>query len=190
MGVRRRSLRDMGPVPRLFRFRSGTSGSNPLSSSGESNANLSFAAAPGRPARKTSSPTRAVYLPALTAVLLANRVAGLAACPIALWTGDLTPAESYVGTLLDHWTRHALPVWHALGLSHQGMLAVKRGDFNTGLRLLRAGFDELGEARPALRFLTLMSEMAETSAVPGRSPTRSPRSMRRSSAASVPKGIG
>jgi predicted ATPase len=86
----------------------------------------------------------------------------LAACPIALWTGDLTPAESYVGTLLDHSTRHALPVWHALGLSHQGMLAVKRGDLNTGLRLLRAGFDELGEARPALRFLTLMSEMAET----------------------------
>jgi predicted ATPase len=86
----------------------------------------------------------------------------LAACPIALWTGDLTPAESYVGTLLDHSTRHALPVWHALGLSHQGMLAVKRGDLNTGLRLLRAGFDELGEARPALRFLTLMGEMAET----------------------------
>src|SRR5437764_10469092 len=50
---------------------SGTGSSNPACSSGESSANLSFAAAPGRPAGKASSPTRAVYLPALTAVPLA-----------------------------------------------------------------------------------------------------------------------
>jgi PAS domain-containing protein len=35
---------DMRPVRRLCRFRSGTSGSNPLSSSGESAANLTFEA--------------------------------------------------------------------------------------------------------------------------------------------------
>jgi predicted ATPase len=71
----------------------------------------------------------------------------LAACPIALAVGDLTAAESYVGSLLDHSTRHALAVWQAFGLSHQGALAIKRGDLSTGLRLLRAGLDEFGETR-------------------------------------------
>jgi predicted ATPase len=36
-----------------------------------------------------------------------------AACPIALWTGDLMAAESHIETLLDHSTRHALAVWYA-----------------------------------------------------------------------------
>jgi predicted ATPase/DNA-binding winged helix-turn-helix (wHTH) protein len=83
-----------------------------------------------------------------------------AACPIALWTGDLTAAESYVGTLLDHSIRHALAVHHALGLCHQRVLAVKRGDVASGLRLLRAGFDDLGEANAVFRF-PFLGEMAE-----------------------------
>jgi DNA-binding winged helix-turn-helix (wHTH) protein len=70
----------------------------------------------------------------------------LAACPIALLVGDLAAAEHYTGMLLDHSRRHALAIWHAFGLCHQGALAIKRSDLYTGLRLLRAGFDELGEA--------------------------------------------
>jgi len=65
-----------------------------------------------------------------------------AACPILLWVGDLAAVERHVGTLLDHSTKHALARWHAFGLGHQGALAIKRGDLNTGLRLLRAGLDE------------------------------------------------
>jgi predicted ATPase/DNA-binding winged helix-turn-helix (wHTH) protein len=71
---------------------------------------------------------------------------GHAACLIALLNGDLATAEHYVGMLLDQSTRHALPVWRALGRSYQGALTIKRGDVITGLRLLRAGFEELGEA--------------------------------------------
>jgi predicted ATPase len=41
--------------------------------------------------------------------------------------------------------------WHAFGLSHQGRLAIKRGDLNTGLRLLRAGFDGFGKSRSVFR---------------------------------------
>jgi predicted ATPase len=85
----------------------------------------------------------------------------LAACPIALWTGDLTGAESYVGTLLDHSTRHSLAVWHAFGLCLQRVLAVRRGDIASGLRLLRAGFDDLGNANTAFRFSHFLSETAE-----------------------------
>jgi predicted ATPase len=84
----------------------------------------------------------------------------LAACPIALWTGDLTAAESYVGTLLDRSTRHALAVWHAFALCHQAALAIKRGDVASGLRLLRAGFDDLGEGNTAFRFSHFLSETA------------------------------
>jgi predicted ATPase/DNA-binding winged helix-turn-helix (wHTH) protein len=73
-----------------------------------------------------------------------------AACPIALLVGDLAAAEHYVRTLLDHSTRHALAHWRAIGRCHQGVLAIQRSDVVTGLRLLRAGFDELAEARFAV----------------------------------------
>jgi predicted ATPase len=69
-----------------------------------------------------------------------------AACPLALLTGDLAAAEHYSTMLLDHSTRHALTLWRACGRSFQGVLVIRRGDVITGLRLLRAGFDEIGKA--------------------------------------------
>ena len=84
-----------------------------------------------------------------------------AACPIAVLVGDLAAAEHYVGMLLDHSTRHALPLWHAWGRSHQAVLVIHRGDVITGLRLLRTAFDELGKSRSPFRFLTFLGEMAE-----------------------------
>jgi predicted ATPase len=84
-----------------------------------------------------------------------------AACPIALLVGDLAVAEHYVRMLLDHSTRRALALWQAWGRSYQGVLVIKRGDSATGLRLLRAGLNELGEAKfAALRLVTfLMAEV-------------------------------
>jgi predicted ATPase/DNA-binding winged helix-turn-helix (wHTH) protein len=73
-----------------------------------------------------------------------------AACPLALLTGDLPAAEHYVTMLLDHSTRHALAHWRACGRSFQGVLVIQRGDVITGLQLLRAGFDEFGEAGSAV----------------------------------------
>jgi predicted ATPase len=86
----------------------------------------------------------------------------LAACPIALWNGELAAAESYVGSLLDNSTRHALAVWRASGRCHQGALVIMRGDVAGGLRLLRAGLDELGEATVSVWFLSLLGQLAET----------------------------
>src|SRR5208282_5820687 len=83
-----------------------------------------------------------------------------AACPLALLTGDLAAAEHYGTMLLDHSTRHALALWRACGRSFQGLLVIQRGDVITGLRLLRAGFDEFGEAGSAvLRLIAFL--MAE-----------------------------
>jgi predicted ATPase len=83
----------------------------------------------------------------------------LAACPIALWVGDWVAAEHYVRMLLDHSRRHALARWRAYGRCHQGALAIQRRDFSTGLRLLRAGLEELGDPRSAPRLFTIL--MAE-----------------------------
>ena len=89
-----------------------------------------------------------------------------AACPIALSVGDLAAAEHYVMMLVDHSTRRALTLWQAWGRSYQGVLVIKRGDSATGLRLLRAGLDELREAKfAALRLVTFL--MAEALARAG-----------------------
>ncbi len=90
-----------------------------------------------------------------------------AACPIALSVGDLAAAEHYVMMLVDHSTRRALTLWQAWGRSYQGVLFIERGDSATGLRLLRTGLDELGEAKfAALRLVTFL--MAEALARAGR----------------------
>jgi ATP/maltotriose-dependent transcriptional regulator MalT len=70
-----------------------------------------------------------------------------AACPIALLVGDLAAAESYLTTLVDQSARHSLPYWAALGRSNLGVLLIKRGDLDAGLRLLRAGGVVLSKGR-------------------------------------------
>jgi predicted ATPase len=84
----------------------------------------------------------------------------LAACPIALWVGDWVAAEHYVGMLLEDSRNYALSRWCAYGRCHQGALAIQRGDLSTGLRLLRAGLEELGDPRSApLLFRFVMAEV-------------------------------
>jgi predicted ATPase len=83
-----------------------------------------------------------------------------AACPIALLTGDLAAAEHYVTMLVDHSTRHSLALWRACGRSFQGVLVIERGDIITGLRLLRPGFEEYGEAASSI-FRLIAFLMAE-----------------------------
>jgi tetratricopeptide (TPR) repeat protein len=81
----------------------------------------------------------------------------LAACPIALAVGDQAAAEYYVGILLDQSTKLGLAFWGAWGRSFQGALVINRGDVATGLKLLSAGFGEIGEARSAsLRLIELL----------------------------------
>ena len=63
----------------------------------------------------------------------------VAACPIAFWNGDLAMAERCIATLLDQSARYSLPVWQSVGQRHQGVLLVRRGNLEEGLRLLGAG---------------------------------------------------
>jgi predicted ATPase len=84
-----------------------------------------------------------------------------AACPIALWMGDFALADRHVKILLDHARRYTLPLWRELALMFEALLAVSRGDVVGGLRLLRAGFDELGESLPPSDYVKFQSDIAE-----------------------------
>ena len=86
-----------------------------------------------------------------------------AACPIALWVGDLVTAERYVGMQLDNSNRHGLARMSAAARRFQGVLLVHRGDVTNGLRLLRASLDELRDEAnisTSLRFQTTMGQIA------------------------------
>jgi predicted ATPase len=61
--------------------------------------------------------------------------------------------------LVDQSTRHSLPFWAPLGRTDRGVLLIKRGDIDAGLRLLRAGYDEFGEGRVAWRLTTFLDAM-------------------------------
>jgi predicted ATPase/DNA-binding winged helix-turn-helix (wHTH) protein len=70
-----------------------------------------------------------------------------AACPVALYAGDLEAAERFTAMLLDETARYALDVWNAYGRCFKGTLLIKRGDVGAGLELLGPAVDELREAK-------------------------------------------
>jgi predicted ATPase len=95
-----------------------------------------------------------------------GQVLVVAACPIALWVGDLAAAEHYVEMLLDHSTTHAMGHWRVFGRCYEGMLVIQRGDVDTGLRLLRAAFAEPGAAEAAARLTAFLISAASGHAGP------------------------
>jgi predicted ATPase len=84
-----------------------------------------------------------------------------AACPIALFTGDLAAAESYVAILLDSSAAHALPIWRAEAHRFRATLLIRNGDFDTGLRLLRTSLEQSPEATYQPYFTWFLGELAE-----------------------------
>ena len=87
-------------------------------------------------------------------------VLGQGACPIAFLAGDLDAAERYGAMLLDHTERHPVRLWHLWARCFNGLVIAKRGDTGAGLRALRGGLEEAGEARFLPRFLLLLGELA------------------------------
>ena len=95
------------------------------------------------------------------ALSLCNALAD-AACPIALFTGDLEAAERFVTMLLDHSGRHGFASWHALAHTFEAILGIKRGDVVTGLPLLRGALDELRQTGFLHCYVGLLGAFAET----------------------------
>ncbi len=66
---------------------------------------------------------------------------GAAACPIALWIGDLSTAERYTTMLLELTGHDILDAWRTHADCLDGELLIKRGDLSGGLKRLRASID-------------------------------------------------
>jgi predicted ATPase len=86
-----------------------------------------------------------------------------AACPVALWSGDVRAAERFVAMLTDQAARRALDRWHAWSScinSFRGVLLIKQGDLVNGLQVLRTSLTEVPETR-FFRHLAFLGELAE-----------------------------
>jgi len=90
-----------------------------------------------------------------------------AACPIALFTGDLSAAERYVALLVENTARQGLGPWHLWGRCFQGRLAAMRGDLAGGLRTFRAALGDLPPNRFALRYTAFLGELSEMQSLAG-----------------------
>jgi predicted ATPase len=84
-----------------------------------------------------------------------------AACPVALWVGDLAAAERYVSMLLDHSAKLGMAVWQAGGQCLKGALLLKRGRIDAGLQLLRSALDKLHETKSVPRYSAFLGVLAE-----------------------------
>src|SRR5262249_31936963 len=92
----------------------------------------------------------------------------MAGCPIALWVGNLDLAEQYIGLMHDQATKYSLAHWKVYCRLYQGVLTIKRGDFQRGLPLLRAGLDEFGAKFSGRRVLMFLAELVEALGRAGR----------------------
>jgi predicted ATPase len=84
---------------------------------------------------------------------------GLAACPIALWAGDLDLAQRYIDLLGEQATKHLLGRWHVVGHCFRGILAGRHGEIGNAAALLQAGSDQLAADQSGREF-NIQSEMA------------------------------
>jgi predicted ATPase/DNA-binding winged helix-turn-helix (wHTH) protein len=84
----------------------------------------------------------------------------LGACPVALWAGDLSTAEHFVTLLLEVSTRPGFQAWNYWGRYFEGALAIRRGNGDSGLPLMRSALDALGARTNDLQYPAFMGEFA------------------------------
>ncbi len=59
-----------------------------------------------------------------------------AACPIAIFTGDLAAVDQFVTLLSQLTDRHGMAIWNVWGQSYRGALLARRGNAEAGVQLL------------------------------------------------------
>jgi predicted ATPase/DNA-binding winged helix-turn-helix (wHTH) protein len=83
-----------------------------------------------------------------------------AACPVALFAGDIAAADRAVTMLLDLSDRHAMARWTLWGRCYQGVLLAQQGDVATASQLLRTALGQLAEAGFYNCYTFLTAELA------------------------------
>jgi len=84
----------------------------------------------------------------------------IAACPIALYVGDLTTADHHVRLAFDLAARHALEVRKVWAQCFEGVLLIKRGDNSAGSQLLQSALERLPEPALHHHLSLLLGELA------------------------------
>ena len=93
---------------------------------------------------------------------------GVAACPIALLTGNLDAAAKSIPMLLTQSAKHVLPVWNSVGRCFDGLLRVELGGTLEGLTQLELGAAELHADDWVLYHTTALLDLAAALAAAGR----------------------
>jgi len=91
-----------------------------------------------------------------------------AACPVAIYNGDLAGAERFVAILRDTATELGLVGWIARSHCFQGVVLIMRNDFAVGLPLLRDALDELRESAATPTYVAFLAVLARGLARAGR----------------------
>jgi predicted ATPase len=91
-----------------------------------------------------------------------------AACPIALWVGNLTTAAHYTGMLVDSSRKHDLPLWSAYGSRFQKAVVLTGGDIVVGSQLLDTSLDEVAQSNLGFRSITGLTLLVEALGQAGR----------------------
>jgi hypothetical protein len=92
-------------------------------------------------------------------------ILAVAACPIALWTGNLAAAAHHTGVLLEHSRKHSLWLWNFGSRFHRAV-AIRSGDLDTGLPL--AGPNQFDEPNVSFRLSSGLNDPVEALAHAGR----------------------
>ncbi|MFZ1427916.1 MAG: hypothetical protein WAS21_14205 [Geminicoccaceae bacterium] len=83
-----------------------------------------------------------------------------AACPVALFVGDLPLVERYVSLLIESAAHQGLAFWQGWGRCFRGVLLVKRGELARGLAELQAALSELRQIQYGVYYIVFQSELA------------------------------
>jgi predicted ATPase len=89
------------------------------------------------------------------------------ACPVALLAGDFERADRYLRLLIDLTASEGLVIWRTYSACFSGELLWRRGEQEDGLRLLRAGVDELRAAKFVQYHTAFLGALAEGLAAAG-----------------------
>ena len=91
-----------------------------------------------------------------------------AACPVAIFVGDLAAAERYVTMLVEQSARQALDFWRIYGRCFHALLAARRGKIEEGVALLGSAIAELRVIHYGVFYSMFVGEYADALARSGR----------------------
>jgi predicted ATPase/DNA-binding winged helix-turn-helix (wHTH) protein len=83
-----------------------------------------------------------------------------AACPIALYVGDVTNADHHVRLAFNLAARHALEMWNVWAQCFEGVLLIKPGDHRAGSQSLQSALERLPEPVFHYHVSLLLPELA------------------------------